>query len=668
MRNDGNTDDGSSAPLALRLSGQLLLGVVRIFSRKARYLLEDCSEALIKIKMAFRPGMVDMAADQAVASVNTITLHENMTEFDILLPEPRIDIDLLRSLVPPSAKFTSGLNSSSMQNVSRPEDITMVDASFFAKAVDDSALLDPMKQTSGLRSNNQSEIEQSVELEVGRDAAQPIPFSPNGGDRIGLKDGVTPNKSILGDNGDMMMLLDEAPGISLSDALGGQNVGQQPIDDALGYVDDNLDFGFDPLPNNSATMDVGFSAPLLPEDSFAFAGNAEIPINAAEDGDKELNNDGLVFQPPQLIPAKRSAATTDTAVRKRPATHQRKKKLIIDDNINLADQVIKNQLQDASDIMKEETFAAVSRRQEEVKKLEQFSARSYLDAKWNDLPSAVDALFQDDSPFKRFAFKTKQTVTKADGNISRAGTPASNILGDHDSFSLGRDSHAVDNTGLDLIGGNEGEDYDLVLPDPSELIMAGQDNMNDFAQNDFYPQQRNDIYQNESFVPNEEDPNFAAGETSYAEISMDEHSRAKPDEINHALNRESRSNFIQLYDAVDDGSGEVPQTANASSNPESQFQNRNADSESGWSKHTYQTIKILQDNFGNDGPSSSTKSAMYSELVDGASRSGKARFFFEVLVLKSKGMIDVIQKEAYGDIKIEAKVRSINIFLNLLSY
>lgn len=39
------------APMALRLSGQLLLGVVRIYSRKARYLLEDCNEALMKIKM-----------------------------------------------------------------------------------------------------------------------------------------------------------------------------------------------------------------------------------------------------------------------------------------------------------------------------------------------------------------------------------------------------------------------------------------------------------------------------------------------------------------------------------------------------------------------------------------------------------------------------------------
>lgn len=38
-------------PLALRLNGQLLLGVVRIYHRKAGYLHEDCNEALWKIKM-----------------------------------------------------------------------------------------------------------------------------------------------------------------------------------------------------------------------------------------------------------------------------------------------------------------------------------------------------------------------------------------------------------------------------------------------------------------------------------------------------------------------------------------------------------------------------------------------------------------------------------------
>jgi cohesin complex subunit SCC1 len=44
-----------AVPLALRVSGHLLLGVVRIYSRKVKYLLKDCDEAMVKIKMAFRP-------------------------------------------------------------------------------------------------------------------------------------------------------------------------------------------------------------------------------------------------------------------------------------------------------------------------------------------------------------------------------------------------------------------------------------------------------------------------------------------------------------------------------------------------------------------------------------------------------------------------------------
>lgn len=45
----------NQAPMALRLSGQLLLGVVRIYQRKTRYLLDDCNEAMMKIKMVCIP-------------------------------------------------------------------------------------------------------------------------------------------------------------------------------------------------------------------------------------------------------------------------------------------------------------------------------------------------------------------------------------------------------------------------------------------------------------------------------------------------------------------------------------------------------------------------------------------------------------------------------------
>jgi len=49
-----------SAPLALRVSGHLMLGIVRIYLRKVKYLMADCTEAMWKIKLACRPGNVDL--------------------------------------------------------------------------------------------------------------------------------------------------------------------------------------------------------------------------------------------------------------------------------------------------------------------------------------------------------------------------------------------------------------------------------------------------------------------------------------------------------------------------------------------------------------------------------------------------------------------------------
>ncbi|XP_052764120.1 double-strand-break repair protein rad21 homolog [Mya arenaria] len=95
--------------LALRTSGHLLLGVVRIYSRKAKYLLADCNEAFVKIKMAFRPGVVDLPEDNREANVAAITLQENFHDFDAL--EDLHDLDM-------TAQFST-------VNQSRPEEITM---------------------------------------------------------------------------------------------------------------------------------------------------------------------------------------------------------------------------------------------------------------------------------------------------------------------------------------------------------------------------------------------------------------------------------------------------------------------------------------------------------------------------------------------------------------
>jgi len=81
------------AAMALRLSGHLLLGVSRVYFKKVEYLYTDCSEALVKIKMAFRPGDVNM--EQSVVNANAITLPETFPDFELLLPG-----DLANDLLP----------------------------------------------------------------------------------------------------------------------------------------------------------------------------------------------------------------------------------------------------------------------------------------------------------------------------------------------------------------------------------------------------------------------------------------------------------------------------------------------------------------------------------------------------------------------------------------
>lgn len=95
--------------MALRTSGHLLLGIVRIYSRKAKYLLADCNEAFIKIKMAFRPGVVDLPEENREAAVHSITLPEVFHDFDTGMPDlPAIDMEAAITL-----------------NQSRAEDITL---------------------------------------------------------------------------------------------------------------------------------------------------------------------------------------------------------------------------------------------------------------------------------------------------------------------------------------------------------------------------------------------------------------------------------------------------------------------------------------------------------------------------------------------------------------
>ena len=92
------------APMALRLTSNLLLGVARILFRKTKYLLHDSSEALTKLKTAYRPAALPSSSrDLPPANVSfaAVTLPSSAAHLD--LPAPLLDLTQLPHRARPPA-------------------------------------------------------------------------------------------------------------------------------------------------------------------------------------------------------------------------------------------------------------------------------------------------------------------------------------------------------------------------------------------------------------------------------------------------------------------------------------------------------------------------------------------------------------------------------------
>jgi copper chaperone CopZ len=62
--------------------------VVKIYSRKVKYVLSDCNEAITKIKLqAIQSTKVDLPEKTSTVSYATITIPENTTEIELLIPD-----------------------------------------------------------------------------------------------------------------------------------------------------------------------------------------------------------------------------------------------------------------------------------------------------------------------------------------------------------------------------------------------------------------------------------------------------------------------------------------------------------------------------------------------------------------------------------------------------
>lgn len=65
-------------PIALRMSGHLLLGIARIYSKKVDYLFHDCNIILIGLTKVFSTTQINLPEDAKQAPVQAITLPETL--------------------------------------------------------------------------------------------------------------------------------------------------------------------------------------------------------------------------------------------------------------------------------------------------------------------------------------------------------------------------------------------------------------------------------------------------------------------------------------------------------------------------------------------------------------------------------------------------------------
>lgn len=87
---DSQENDADEKSLTLRISGQLLYGVVKIYSRKTRYLHDDVSVSLIQLKSAFSLTK-SMQLDTSVVELDKVLLKDNVEEVGILYNDFNLD-------------------------------------------------------------------------------------------------------------------------------------------------------------------------------------------------------------------------------------------------------------------------------------------------------------------------------------------------------------------------------------------------------------------------------------------------------------------------------------------------------------------------------------------------------------------------------------------------
>ncbi|KAL9111196.1 MAG: hypothetical protein Q9227_004273 [Pyrenula ochraceoflavens] len=317
--------DPGQAPMALRLSGQLLLGVVRIYRRKVNYLLDDCSEQHTRVRMTFKSGANIDRTDTTNPTNEALNIQEKLTDADIfaafdvgmgdLFSQP-LFADLESTPIGRGVDWTSSLvpGSSSQQSRLAPEDRPHLEDDAGVEL--DLGFDDPIGNDT------------TISVEAGRDAPAPRPIGEDlfsdervlDADELGLD---------LGFGDDVPMDDVPAPNVPVDD--------QDMTDNAIGMPDDTagIDLGEDEAPP-------AVDAP--PQNQRAR--DSQSPLSdARSDVIRDLDR---TFADPEDF--------EEQPIQRQPQRSKKRKLIVPDSETVIRSHIIKQQQEDRSKILKPATF------------------------------------------------------------------------------------------------------------------------------------------------------------------------------------------------------------------------------------------------------------------------------------------------------------------------
>ncbi|KAM0793026.1 hypothetical protein ACM66B_000517 [Microbotryomycetes sp. NB124-2] len=628
----------SLLPMALRLSGQLLLGVARIYSRKAKYLLDDCSETLSKVKKAFKPGAVDLNEPENNSrggAAITLGVQEGGLE-DIL---NQFNYDDNQWELPPAGTVVAA-NSNNIKakktNVSAAADISLPENNFGGWGMNDD--FGAMDLDLGFDGGIGTQDMFDADFELGI-------LDDQGGllDDVEAPRGAKRSRDV-DDEGerdeDMSVELGrDVASVHASDRM--SNVGLQQDYDDLGGMDFQEHLNYDDGPLN------------IPDD-LRFLGRDKTPPAAS------INGSIVAGSNVDLTP--KTAA--DLAKAKKQPKAKKARKQVIDSVIELDWEAGRNKVAR----FKDPSFLPCSRLHMQLLEFDsdpsQYLPRVVSNSTEQFAPAGLASTLQD-----LYTQPTRRQLIRAQKREAKGGKQQGQQNGDMD-VELGRERQA---SVAPL------PDYD----DDVNREFGGEGYMGD----DLGGEQLPIDYGDGAFQFNLDDDAVAgvAATESAAAATPKASPRKKAKTTSqggagsdYVFDEDARAGVSEGPLAVFDGVssfGGATQSGFGGGEHNTATQSLAATEEDEvingitggagkikWSKNTIRAIDVLKDELTNDDddqevPAPRKRTMQFDTVAEKATRHAASAFFFELLVLGTRECVRIDQDESYGEINVQAKDR-----------